>query len=250
MPGYARKNDSYEARIDRSYVFAQGAFKIVYKGVYIEGKRAGQSCVSKEFKSGSVYEASYFANELKVVQRTLGIVRKFNSANFINRPVWVNIPAVWECKDNYGRKSLIEPMIENFEKFNSNTGWTPHYMCDWAELMQALSHFSYDVTDGEVLCCDLQGGIYRDGFIISDPVIMSRNGSYGPTDLGSRGISTFFAHHECNKFCKPFWRLPHDTRTYFNRNRGTCMAIPTRHSRPPLSQRAINEESDSDDDYY
>ena len=50
---------------------------------------------------------------------------------------------------------LVEPFIEGtFQKFNSNTGKVnPDY-----EVMQALSHFSYDYTGGQEVLCDLQGG--------------------------------------------------------------------------------------------
>jgi len=80
-----------------------------------------------------------------------------------------------------------------------------------AAAAQALSHFSYHVTAGELVLCDLQGGWSADrGFVLTDPVILSSNGkrAYGPTDLSEAGISTFFARHKCNQFCKQHWRKP------------------------------------------
>jgi Alpha-kinase family len=47
-------------------------------------------------------------------------------------------------------------MIENFEKFNSNSGWAPLTGNAWSNAMQALSHFSYNDSDQKVLLCDLQ----------------------------------------------------------------------------------------------
>ena len=59
--------------------------------------------------------------------------------------------------------------------------------------MQALSHYSYHVSSGQFVLCDLQGGIYSDGAIITDPVIISRSaGTYGPTDLGAGWHSELF----------------------------------------------------------
>jgi hypothetical protein len=89
--------------------------------------------------------------------------------------------------------------------------------------MQALSHFSYHVTNGELLYCDAQGGITTEGIVFTDPVIMSRTQEYGPTDLGINRISNFFAHHTCNKFCKSTWKSPAQKKVYFNVKKGTTM---------------------------
>ncbi len=236
---FARENHSWHSEIDLSYVYAQGAFKNVYKGKYTNGPRKKQACVCKLFKSGSVFKDAYFANELKVVDKALEVVNRFNKVRFINKSIWLNQPAIWTFEkgsSRAGEKNLIEPMIENFEKFNSNTGWTPDYSTAWSDVMQALSHYSYHTTNRAALLCDLQGGIYRDGFIITDPVIMSRNREYGPTDLGPEGISTFFSRHQCNQYCRSNWLTPHDQSCYFKVQKGSSMVLPTRVSRTPLSR--------------
>lgn len=53
---------------------------------------------------------------------------------------------------------LVEPYIEDFEKFNSNSGWAPVTGNLWSDVMQALSHFSYHNSGGQYLLCSLQGG--------------------------------------------------------------------------------------------
>ena len=63
---------------------------------------------------------------------------------------------------------------------------------EWAKALQSLSHFSYHFTNGEMIVCDLQGAIEDDIVVLTDPVIISKSGSYGPTDLGAKGIETFF----------------------------------------------------------
>lgn len=45
--------------------------------------------------------------------------------------------------------------------------------------MQALSHFSYHFSDGNLLLCDLQGGIAQDHIILTDPVILSKERKFG-----------------------------------------------------------------------
>lgn len=88
----------------------------------------------------------------------------------INKEIWLNEPTIWTytlTKD----KCLIEPMIENFEKFNSNTGWTPDQTSPWIEVMQALSHYSYHSSQRSVLFCDLQGE-----YIIQNNCIVIKTG--------------------------------------------------------------------------
>ena len=157
----ARRNNASRATIHDHEIYAAGAFKNVYKGFYVEGERSGQECVCKIFKSGSVFEISYFASELLIVGKTLEVVDSFNQDRIINQEIYVNMPEVWTFSPESaraGEKNLIEPMIPNFEKFNSNTGWTPNEVTPWIEVMQALSHYSYEILEGKALLCDLQGG--------------------------------------------------------------------------------------------
>jgi len=143
--------------------------------------------------------------------------------------VYLNRPAVWVFapeSDWAGQKHLVEPFIPNYQKFNSNTGVQ---MGDdgWPAAMQALSHFSYHTTGGRYVLCDLQGGVMDGGksVILTDPVILSRDREFGVTDLGSEGISTFFARHNCTKFCREHWHQPRKQLIYFGANVGTTMMM-------------------------
>ncbi|TGO30077.1 hypothetical protein BPAE_0008g00690 [Botrytis paeoniae] len=238
---HQRTNKSTTADIFTS-IFASGTFKNVWAGHYTSGDREGQPCVSKEFKSGSVYEIHYFSEELEIIRRTQEIVDDFHTAGIITgREIIVNTPAIWTYVDSAGEKaghkSLVEPMIENFEKFNSNTGWTGQDTV-WNDAMQALSHFSYHASGRRFLLCDLQGGCYSDGYILSDPVIMSQAHDCGPADLGNEGIKSFFERHRCGQFCDRNWVKPALTgRASIPMRQGTTMEYPpTRHDRNPLSR--------------
>jgi hypothetical protein len=74
-----------------------------------------------------------------------------------NGRIFLNTPEIWTFDDTK-EKCLIEPMIENFEKFNSNTGWASVTGTAWVEAMQVLSHFSYHDSNRQFLLCDIQGG--------------------------------------------------------------------------------------------
>ncbi|EEU38690.1 uncharacterized protein NECHADRAFT_83092 [Fusarium vanettenii 77-13-4] len=199
-----------------------------------------QACVLKWFKTGAVFEADYFTLDIKAVDKALDIVNRFNELNMIDKDIKINVPGVWQFSDDSddewaGQKHLCEPFIQNYQKFNSNSGWNDDSRA-WGEVMQALSHFSYHVSGGQFVLCDLQGGIYQHEIVLSDPVILSRNRDYGVTDLGSEGISSFFSQHSCNNYCRPHWTQPSNPYQYFEPVLGTTMSrhsVPTAYSRFP-----------------
>ncbi len=136
-----------------------------------------------------------------MVNAAMDIIAKYNAAGLVDKHIYLNQPAVWQFIET-GQKALVEPFIANFQKFNSNSGWRDQGE-DWPEVMQSLSHYSYHITGGSKVLCDLQGGVYSDGVVLTDPVVMSGSGGvYGPTDLGGDGIRSFFARHVCGKFYK------------------------------------------------
>ena len=106
---------------------------------------------------------------------------------------------------------LVElPIYGEFQKFNSNTGWSSGV----GHLPAAFSHWTWVESNGEHLICDLQGhrgfpgGVKLNGkgkhyYAFSDPAVLSKvSGTYGPSDLGNKGQETWFASHVCNDFCK------------------------------------------------
>jgi len=171
----------------------------------------------------------------------------------------VNRASVWTGRtaDIKGEKFLVEPYIEHWQKWNSNTGWALRDDT-WSDVMQALSHFSYHTLGGHLVLCDLQGGIYKDGAVISDPVILSRTRVYGPTDLGIDGILNFFESHQCSRFCRSSWSCPasHSSGD-LPVQRGTLMEEPqhaqTMYGRKEMTKQIhydAYDDSSDDDDYY
>lgn len=209
--------------------YSEGTFRWVSKGTYIQGRRNGQPCVCKWFKSGSVFEDEFFSLDIQAIDKALEIITSWNSQEIIEKLIQVNVPEIWtfekSSNENWsGAKVLQEPFIENYQKFNSNTGWFNDKV-SWARAMQALSHYSYHITNGQYLLCDLQGGISDDSIILTDPVILSRNRRFGVTDLGAKGIANFFYKHKCNSFCSTTWKQykPRVRKEYFKPKRGTSM---------------------------
>lgn len=243
----ARRNNASSATFEQyelDHPFAQGAFRWVAKGTYTVGHRQGEPCVCKWFKTGGVMESHFYDSDLEASNEAIRLITKWNAKHFIDRMVQVNLPEVWTFVSGQwdGRKVLQEPFISNYQKFNSNTGWADDSI-PWSRVMQALSHFTFHTSNGETLLCDLQGGVYSNGVVLTDPVVMSKTCRYGPTDLGPRGISSFFSSHVCNEYCRGDWRRPRDQTRYHTRTAGTTMEhhVPTRHTRPHMTMGALYE---------
>ncbi|KAL7789010.1 kinase-like domain-containing protein [Trichoderma ceciliae] len=197
--------------------FAQGSFRWVAKGKYTSGPRRNQACVVKWFKSGAVFSDDYFTYDVLAVGKALEIVNRFNQARVVTKTIKINVPEVWSFREDAedewaGQKHLCEPFIQNYQ-----------------------NHFSYHISGGNHVLCDLQGGIYQHEVILSDPVILSRCREYGVTDLGPDGISSFFSLHECNGYCRPNWSRPASPVQVFRPVQSTTMVrryVPTVRSRP------------------
>ncbi|KAL6881152.1 kinase-like protein [Trichoderma novae-zelandiae] len=236
-----RYNSSNDARLSYYALrnpIAEGSFRWVAKGSYTSGPRRKQACVAKWFKTGAVFSDDYFKYDILAVDKALEIVNRFNQLDVIDKEVKINVPRVWtfndDCEEEWvGQKALVEPYIQNYQKFNSNTGWNNESTA-WGKAMQALSHFSYHASGGFYVLCDLQGGVYQHEIVLSDPVILSRRREFGVTDLGPDGISSFFSNHECD-YCHPNWTRPADPVQVFRPAPRTLMMnrhVPTEYSRP------------------
>jgi Alpha-kinase family len=225
-----RRNRSTVAEFDTSALispFAQGGFRFCAEGEYTEGPRAGKKAVGKWFKVGHVIESEFFDLDIRAMEKAVELVAKWNEQCYIEESIRVNVPEVWtfDASDFFleDTKVLVEPFIENYQKFNSNSGWVAP-STPWSEVMQALSHFTYHSSNGEYLLCDIQGGIGANTVVLTDPAISSRKKEFGVTDNGPKGISSFFSNHRCNEFCRGNWWVPQDRAQYFNPQEGTSMS--------------------------
>ena len=66
------------------------------------------------------------------------------------------------------------------------------------EAAQTFSHYTYEASDGKIMCVDVQGV----GDLYTDPQFHSAEGTgYGEGDLGRRGMALFLATHVCGPQC-------------------------------------------------
>ncbi len=218
----ARTNNCTRISVNLQNIIGSGSFRYCALGTYTGGMRTGQRCVVKYFKESWMAD-KHVDRDLDAVEKALNIITQWNQSGFSGDDIIrLNVPEPWTVN---GKQCLVEPYIDDFFKINSNTGWTTNEDSEQVDMLQALSHYSYHVSSGQFVLCDLQGGIFRDGIILTDPVILSRNSRFGVTDLGPQGISTFFYHHECNDYCRREWTRPRDQHPYYRQSSQTTMSF-------------------------
>ncbi|KAI1347626.1 kinase-like domain-containing protein [Xylaria sp. FL0043] len=214
-------------------VYAKGTFKEVFRGEYLEGENRGRKCVAKIFKDRSTYESWQFDLEMSIINATQRVLDNWLEARVHKGLIRLNKPEIW--MNARGRKAMVEPWLQNFKKWNSNSGWYDRSGSISTQIMQALSHFSYHDSQGRLLLCDLQGDMSESGYhILTDPAIMSERQEFGPADLGPRGIKAFFARHQCTPFCGKNWLKPGGLRSTGQEHmRQGTMFLPRRGAAAP-----------------
>lgn len=233
MSSAARTNlTSQNVSINEYDILGEGSFRIAYAGTYIGGNRNNQEAVCKCFKSHCrVLENEFFLSDFEVTDRAISIAEDWNHICPNKKEILITKGDVMQIG---GTKYLVEPLIRNFTKFTSNSGWiASESELGWSVLaMEAFSHYSYHRTGGQLIICDLQGRYRNDRynanrcrFELTDVAICSRNCRYGPTDLGEKGIESFFRNHTCNKFCNHDgrWARPRNPRRWFELTKHTSM---------------------------
>ena len=227
-----------------NYELGEGSFRIWLEGTYRGGNRNGQAAACKRFKPQfCVMEAEFFAKDFQIADQAIRVAEEWNEICGYSSKVLITKGDIQHS--NSGIPYLVEPLIRSYEKYTSNSGWIGD-TGDWqVRCMEAFSHFSYHETGGSLIVCDNQGRYKRDRrsgakscFQLTDPAICSRRRVYGPTDLGEKGIDSFFANHDCNEFCQSNWSRPLHATQWFPLSQGTSMLSSRLTNRLALTNRA------------
>jgi len=263
----ARTNlTSTNCSINKRHVLGEGHFRIAYAGTYIGGNRNSQEAVCKTFKSEfSALEHEFYETDFQVVGKAISFAEEWNRWCEYDKEILITSGSIMNIG---GKKYLVEPLIRYFKKFTSNNGWiASDDDVGWAVLaMEAFSHYTYYKSGGQLIVCDLQGRYrfnrYNRGksrFELTDPAICSRRRSFGVTDLGEKGIETFFCNHVCNGFCHAdgnYWARPRAPKKWFQPSSGTSMLrssatnlLTIRNKARFTTSLAPIYDDDSDSDY-
>ena len=230
----ARTNlSSNSVTIHTNTVIGRGAFRTAYAATYVGGNRNNQEAVAKCFKPEyRGLENEFFNSDFQVADKAIQYAEEWN--NFCDSDETILVTRGDVKTAGNGKKYLVEPLIRYFTKFTSNNGWITDDEGWCGEAMEAFTHYTYHRSGGNLIVCDLQGR-YRNNrfnrnksrFELTDVAVCSRRCAYGPTDLGEKGIDSFFHNHVCNQFCNQTgrWQRPNpcNTRQWFPKSSSTSM---------------------------
>eukprot|EP00092_Neocalanus_flemingeri_P012286 GFUD01013244.1.p1 GENE.GFUD01013244.1~~GFUD01013244.1.p1 ORF type:complete len:679 (-),score=176.64 GFUD01013244.1:244-2280(-) len=188
--------------------FSEGAQRISYHGQkmnYADGGR-NEKIVLKEFKhfgSGRDRRTDYIEiMETQCVAAFLAM--EFNKlAPTGSKKINFIVVSVAQVFDESGTPNYynVEPLLPEYAKFKKwNTNFGAVNIDE--QLIQAFSHWTYDITGGFLVVVDLQGIERSNEYGLTDPCINCKEPRFGSTNMGEVGIQEFFRTHKCNSVCK------------------------------------------------
>ena len=187
--------------------FAEGAMRYAF---LMLDKELGEHYVVKVPKN--VQPASYnleeMKNDIEAMFVCSHIVSEFNErliayvesrylVEFVHSFLYEILDESAPYKYYYGENFIKG----RYEKYNNNAGWTNGAGQDANQslIAQALSHYSWQLTQGYLMIVDLQGV----GNILTDPQIHCLDKArFGKGNLGYQGMLMFFNTHQCNEHCE------------------------------------------------
>ena len=189
--------------------FAEGASRRAYRAMRWTPGKYGTRAVVKEYMEDYTWAQGDWATAERIYKETKEFATRFNRVSNTNCPIDVvdySIEIVTESDSGtpkLGEWVMVEDYLEgNFQKYISNSGWVrPHCTTEYPS-MPAFAHWSWVNTRGRRLVCDLQGVLNNDGYILTDPAILSLQHAYGATDLAVHGMGLFFMTHQCTSICR------------------------------------------------
>ena len=172
-----------------------------------DGARGGKrdEAVAKFFKAGTFRSTrteirSYFAEAMTQMHARY-LADLFNKEmgkkglQATIRPIRMLPASVASLVEAKAQLINIEPLLEGkFVKHNDNDG----NISSREDVPQAFSHFTFHVSGGAVLVCDIQGVSSN----YTDPQIHSMDGKgFGIGNIGKEGMNAFIKTHKCNRIC-------------------------------------------------
>ena len=112
------------------------------------------------------------------------------------------LPLINVSKVGLGRcKDLL--FYANFVNLDSTYINIQKQDCQTNDIMDAIAHFSYEISKGSLVVFDIRPIKTNNSILITEPIIFSNiPNTFSSSDLGLKGIEQFKANHKCNTICK------------------------------------------------
>ena len=88
-----------------------------------------------------------------------------------------------------------------YKKWSNNGGFVN--VSDYEPILDTFSHWTHEISNGQMIVVDLQGEKRNKQFLLTDPAIHTSTGNlFGINNSGLKGINKFFKTHVCNSYCR------------------------------------------------
>jgi len=183
--------------------FAKGTMRFAHYGILDSNKQV----VLKKFifSRGPEYDIIEAKEMVRTQSAARYFAQQFNCTKHSSIPTMEVAELMVLC---YGNEIwTMEALITGkYEKWNNNA----EYIDDSAHGPQALSHFSWHFSAGEMLLVDLQGVQEGHKFIFTDPAFHTIDSvGFGELNMGTKGFDSYFKGHTCSHICNGMGLRPH-----------------------------------------
>jgi len=195
------EKEHIKIKLDSRRPFAEGGLRAVYH-MWDQSDPDTMYCakLSKDQRDEKTKQIYFQDVKAQAIASQLG--RIFNS-RFPPKTVEFIHAYVLVLPDRGNAVCGVERFISGtYFKYNDNTHWENELH---RNTPAAFSHFTYEVSNHEILVCDIQGV----GDCYTDPQVHSvlPGSGFGKGDRGAAGIRDFLSSHRCNKVCE-YLNLP------------------------------------------
>lgn len=144
------------------------------------------------------YSQEILNQNIEVHLTASNIVKIFNS-NF--RKLFC-VPKIVQIKY---KNFFIAAIKMSFDISESKIAFNQNIENDKKEELDCLTHFSFELSNNQLILKDFRTISVKDKIILTEPVIYSCvSNRFGSSDLGLKAINEFLNEHQCNKHCQAF----------------------------------------------
>lgn len=180
--------------------FAEGSTRIAYRGHFEGGQSNPWFVENPEVVLKKSYKKTLNTTDILMKIRSFSsvLVEKFNILTLFSEGS-IKLLDLLVLRDE---DMTMEPYIDHtsYTKWSNNNGFVN--IGNYEPLLDAFSHWTHQVTNGQLIVVDLQGTKKDDVFFLTDLAIHSATGDFGSTNRRVSGIAKFFKTHVCNQECK------------------------------------------------
>lgn len=189
--------------------FAKGSLRFAFYGQFSSDDTPFVDVVFKELVSTDPKANTFlvYREHLEMQAIAQFLAEQFNNEqqqlfrNFIPI-IYADANIVQQKTDPSKIYQVERRMHQEWRKWNNNSGGVS--LNEYSTILQAFSHWTYQITSGRLMVVDLQGVKVDRAYLLTDPALHCDDllrFRETRTNLGVKGMHQFFRTHVCSDVC-------------------------------------------------